>query len=266
LAFVEEVSRLAGVHIVVSTGLLGKLPASSARFEEIGIDRSVELFVKDIEQGIGLTGVRAGAFKTAVGTGNHTDLPPDFVLPEGIKPDRALADGLPSGSEFALHVAGRVQQRTGVLVNVHTASRYRTGTMACDVLERCGADLARVAVHHAGETDDLDYLHGMLDRGVTLCMDPHRYAWRLPIIARLVSEGYVAQLVLGVDSVLVEEVPLPDFWFADPRERIEREPEWVPCHVPRAVVPGLRAEGVSETDLRLITVANPARLLSGTAA
>lgn len=262
LRFVAEAAARAQVHLVVSTGLMGKLPAPFAYFEAVGLDRAVDLFVRDVEQGIGDTGIRAGAFKTALGLGNHHDPGPGFVYPQGITPDSALADGLPPSAEFALRAAARTQQSTGVVVNVHTASRYRTGLAVCSVMAAAGADLTRVSLHHAGETDDVDYLHRMLDQGVSLCMDPHRYAWRLPMIARLVAEGYTEQLVLAVDSVLLEEgVLLPDFWFAGPAERRAREPEWLPEFVPLDVVPGLRALGVDDDAIRHVTIDNPARLL-----
>jgi len=261
LAFVAEAARLAGVHVVVSTGLMGKFPASSAYFEAAGLGRAVDLFVRDIEQGIADTGIRAGAFKTALGLGNHYDLPIGFELPEGMVPDSILTEGVPAMAEFALRAAARTQARTGVLVIVHTSSRYRTGLTACDVLAGAGADLTRVSIHHAGETDDLDYLRRMLDRGVSLCMDPHRYAWRLPVIAQLAAEGYAGQMVLAVDAVLLEESALPDFWFKDAQERAQREPEWSPGYLPLCVVPGLLALGVSDEAIDLMTVANPARLL-----
>jgi phosphotriesterase-related protein len=193
--------------------------------------------------------------------GYHHEPPEGFEFPVGIQADASLREGPSASTEFALQAAARTQSLTNVLINVHTASTYRTGAMACDLLEKAGADLTRVGIHHAGETNDVDYLHGLLDRGASLCMDPHRYEWNLPMIARLVSEGYAEQIVLAVDSVLVEEAPLPAFWISDASEWAERSKEWMPSHVPLAVIPGLKEHGVSDQAIRLMTVENPARLL-----
>src|SRR5688500_12008047 len=56
--FIEEVARASGVHVVVATGIWRDPPRS---FATRNIDASADIFVREIEVGIGTTSIKAGA-------------------------------------------------------------------------------------------------------------------------------------------------------------------------------------------------------------
>jgi phosphotriesterase-related protein len=55
--FVRDVALTTGVHIVVATGIWRDVPRS---FWERGLERIADIFVHEIEVGIGETGIKAG--------------------------------------------------------------------------------------------------------------------------------------------------------------------------------------------------------------
>src|SRR5438128_1061864 len=60
--FVRDVASDSGVNIVAATGIWRDVPRS---FWERGIDRIADIFVREIETGIGGTGIKAGVIKVA---------------------------------------------------------------------------------------------------------------------------------------------------------------------------------------------------------
>src|SRR5262249_19348178 len=110
-----------------------------------GPEIMVDMFVRDIEEGIADTGVRAGILKCA------TDAP-----------------GLTPGVERILRATAQAHRRTGVPVSTHTNARKRVGLDQQRVFREEGVDLSRVIIGHSGDTTDLDYLEALIANGSTL--------------------------------------------------------------------------------------------------
>ena len=108
----------------------------------------VELFVKDIREGIAGTGVRASFLKCAI-----------------------EEPGLTPGVERVMRAVGQSQVETGVPITVHTNPHTESGLVAQKVLAEEGADLTKVVIGHSGDTTDLDYLCALADAGSLLGMD-----------------------------------------------------------------------------------------------
>jgi phosphotriesterase-related protein len=251
--FIAEASRRSGLNVMLSTGLAALSPPLAwSYFETIGVERSADLMTRDVEVSIAGTDIKACAVKCLLDQRiKNLDLWP---APEAYYDDTNGQSGT-----FGLRVAAETHRRTGVLIHVHTNSRTRNGVAACDILEECSVDLSRVLLHHVGDTDDMEYLHTLLARGVSLGMDPHRKPWHIETIAALVGEGYASRLTLGVDSTQVfdfdpiEGVP--------EGERAAKEFEFAMTYMPLAVLPALRKHGVSDGDIDLMVRQNPFRLL-----
>jgi phosphotriesterase-related protein len=122
-----------------------------------------------------------------------------------------------------------------------------------------GVDLSRVVIGHSGDTTDLDYLSGLMERGSTIGMDRFGSGLnastgeRTETIAKLCARGYADRMVLSHDtSPHMQGVP---------REILDRAlPEANFLTIPNIVVPGLRRLGVPEDQIAAMTTGNPRRI------
>lgn len=199
-----------------------------------GPDVMIDMFVKDITEGIAGTPVKAAFLKCAI------------------------EEELTPGVERVMVAVAEAHKRTGVPITVHTSPGHRTGLVAQDVLRREGVDLRRVVVGHSGDTADLGYLHELIDNGSYLGMDRFGLDVLLPedqrvaTIAKLASEGLADRMVLAQDASCHID------WFP-PGVREQVAPNWVFTHIHDDVLPALRTAGVSEQQLTTMLVDNPRR-------
>src|SRR6201999_4626661 len=73
--------------------------------------------------------------------------------------------------ENALRAAARASKATGVPVTTHTFAQKRIGEKQADIFESEGLSPSRVCLGHSDDSNDLEYLTGLLKRGYTLGMD-----------------------------------------------------------------------------------------------
>jgi phosphotriesterase-related protein len=228
--FVEEVSRKSGMQIVVCTGQRLFPPELRERTTE----ELTEFFVKEIEQGIEDTGIKAGVIKAA-----------------------SESDGVRVFEERVLRAAARASKATGVLIETHTNSRLRGGMKQAEMFEAEGVSPARVSLGHSDDTDDMDYLIGLAKRGYTLGMDHTMWGmnpgatlpWqkRADCIKRLMDAGFLDRIVLSND------------WVHGDVDREKVNPDGMLFTV-RRTIPYLKQLGVSQRQIDAITVENPKRL------
>lgn len=237
----QEVSRRSGVHIVCATGTWRDIPRA---FWTAPIDRIAALYVREIEVGIEGTAIKAGIIKVA----NDAE----GVTPEG---------------ELILRAAVRAQRATGVPISTHTWAPARVGEQQVRIFEEEGADLSRVYIGHSNDTTDLDYLTGLLRRGVWLGLDrfPGRQTestpdWRgrTETAMRLIDAGFAQRIMLGHDRSVARIFDTPEAREA----RRQLNPDGY-LFVTRRVLPLLRQLGASEAAIHLITVENPRRFFHG---
>jgi phosphotriesterase-related protein len=204
------------------------------------VDRTeplVGLFVDELTEGIGDTGVRAGMLKCATG-------------PNGFTP----------GVERVLRAVAAAQVATGAPVTTHSVARLGQGLVQQDILEAGGVDLRRVVIGHCGDATDLDYLRAVADRGSYLGMDQFgvehlcSFETRVDTVARLCALGYAERMVLSQDYACFADI-LPD----DVREALN--PNWSYVRVIEDVVPSLVARGVPQDDIDQMLVVNPSEIL-----
>ena len=162
-------------------------------------------------------------------------------------------------NELMLRAGALTHRATGVPIMTHSNPFDGTGRDQQDVFEAEGVDLTRVVIGHSGDTDDLDYLMGLMDRGSIIGMD--RYGTKIgadtekrtDVIAELCSRGYADRMVVSHDA--------GSFSLNVPRHiRDTRFPEWNYLTIPTKVIPGLRDRGVPEDQIEEITTGNLRRL------
>lgn len=203
-----------------------------------GPDPLVELFVRDIEEGIADTGVRAAMLKVV------TDRP-------GITDD--VRRVMTAAAEAHLH--------TGVPITTHTHAPSQNGRDQLAFFRSCGVAPERLIIGHCGDTQDLDYLRELMDAGATIGLDRFGMEHVLPDDARietllaLLRLGYAEKIVVSHDAAFFSRVTPPSW-------RASHVPHWHMENISRRVIPRLLAGGATEADIHQLLVVNPARLLA----
>ncbi len=243
VARVARVNAHVDLHVVVATGVYtyDSVPFFFSQYGPGtllgGEDPMVELFVRDITEGIADTGIRAGMLKCAI----ETELTP--------------------GVERVLVAVAAAHRATGTPITVHTSPAHGTGAVALDVLEREGVDPRHVVLGHSGDSDDVDALRALADRGAILGMDRFGLDVILPTdrrvatIAALAAAGYADRMVLAHDASCRID------WFR-PEALAALAPDWHFTFIHDAVLPALRAAGVTDGQLTTMLVDVPRRHLT----
>jgi len=227
---IAAVARRTQVHIVVATGVWW-MP--QRYFSAHGVDAVAELFIRDITQGIANSGVKAAIIKCATDTAGVTPV-----------------------IDNVLRASARAQKATGVPISTHTWAAGRTGELQQAIFAQEGVDLSRVIIGHSGDSEDLGYLRGLMERGSTIGMDRFGLENFLPtskrveVVAKLCAEGYAAKMVLSHDA---------NCWTDMLSEEGKRKtrPLWHYNHISDDILPALRKAGVSDDQIDQMLVRNP---------
>jgi phosphotriesterase-related protein len=240
------VSERLGINIICATGFYtekyGK--AGYFKFRSMNYDIVAELcetLVKEITQGIGNTGIKAGVIKVATGHAR-----------------------ISSYEEKVLKAAARAQKETGVPIITHTES----GTMGpeqAELLISEGADPKRIVIGHMCGNSDLNYHVSVLDKGVNIAFDrlgievlfPDRL--RKACLIGLLGIGYVDNIFLSQDC-WAYRLGRP-FEFADEVKTLLAN--WRYDHIFDNIIPALKEAGVSQERIDALMVRNPRRLFGG---
>lgn len=201
-----------------------------------GAELMVDMFVRDIEEGIADTGVKAAILKCA------TDEP-----------------GITPGVERVLRAVAQAHRRTGVPISTHTHAHTERGLEQQRIFEEEGVDLSRVIVGHSGDTTDIKYLEKLIANGSYIGMDRFGIDVLLPFedrvntVAKMCELGYAEKMVLSQDaSCFMDALPeaaLPVML-----------PNWHYLHIHNDVIPALRQRGVTEGQIDTMLVGNPRRI------
>jgi phosphotriesterase-related protein len=234
--FVRDVARESGMQVVMATGIWRDVPRS---FWTRDLDDIADIFVREIEVGIGDSGVKAGCIKVANDMGG--------VTPEG---------------ERILRGAARACIRTGCPISTHQWAPEKVGQRQLEIFIEEGAPLDRIAIGHSADTTDVDYLEGLLKAGVFLSMDRYpgaagRPNWeqRNTTVKALIDRGWASRLMLGHDYA-----PAP-ILHGTPRPEAKGTTRYL--FVSTVAIPALAAQGVSEETIDTMMREVPRRFLSG---
>jgi phosphotriesterase-related protein len=243
--FMQRVAEETGVKIVACTGIYtyDSLPHYFVNRSE---DQMAELFVADIERGIQGTDAKAAFLKCAA------DEP--GVTPNVEKVHRACA---------------RASVQTGVPIMAHSRPASGTGPRQIEIFEEEGVNLERVQIAHTGDTDDLDYIERVLDKGVFIGLDRYGLDMFLPTdrrnatFAELLRRGHGDRIHVGQDYCATID------WFPPEAEEmligggLVRE-DWSMTLIFEEVLPAMHEEGVlDEAGERKLLVDNTRRWLAG---
>lgn len=239
---IQRIAEATELNIVVATGVYTyndvphyfhfRGPGTLLGGPEIMVD----MFVRDIEQGIAETGVRAAILKCA------TDEP-----------------GVTPGVERVLRAVAQAHRQTGVPISTHTHPGTRRGLEQQAIFVEEGVDLGRVVIGHSGDTTDLGYLEEVIAGGSYLGMDRFGIDVILPFedrvatVVSLCERGHVERLVLSHDAACHND------WL-DEGALAVMTPRWNFLHITNDVVPALKERGVTDEMITTMLVDNPRRV------
>lgn len=198
----------------------------------------VEMFVRDIQDGVAGTNVKAGILKCA------TDTP-----------------GVTPGVERILRAVAKAHRLTGVPISTHTHARSKRGLEQQRVFLEEGVDLSRVVIGHSGDTTNIEYLEELISAGSYLGMDRFGIDTILPFkdrvdtVAKLCERGHAGKMVLSQDASCFSD------WLPE-RETAAALPNWHYLHIHKDVIPALKERGVTDDQIRTMLVDNPREIFA----
>src|SRR4029079_16686246 len=183
VGFMKRVAEESGLQVIPCTGIYtyDHLPQF---FLNRDPDQIADRFVHDIESGIRGTGIRAAFIKCA-----------------------ADEPGVNENIEKIHRAAAKASLRTGAPIMAHSRPASNTGPRQVEIFKEEGVDPAKIQIAHTGDSDDLDYIEGLLDTGVFIGMDRYGLEIFLPYDRRqatakaLLERGYADRMFLSADSV-----------------------------------------------------------------
>ncbi|MHB1006422.1 MAG: phosphotriesterase family protein [Chloroflexota bacterium] len=227
-----RIAELTGLNVVAGAGFYHGhfLPAY---VHALDVPAMVDMIVRDLEEGMEGTNVRAGAIgEVGASVGEITPTEQRLFL-----------------------AAGQAQNLTNAAIITHT-DVGKMGTDQLDLLEKGGADPGRVLVGHMDCNFDLSFHLAVARRGAFVGFDRVGLAKfgpdadRVRTIVGLIEHGFADKVILSHDLARTS--------------RLRRNGGKGYGYIPREFVPMLRVAGVDEATVNAILVDNPRRLLAFT--
>src|SRR4051812_15638823 len=197
--FMKRVADETGVRIVPCTGIYTYdfLPHY---FENRDADQMAEHFVADIEGGIQGTDIKAAFLKCA-----------------------ADAAGVTENVEKVHRACARASLQTGVPVMAHSMPAVQTGPKQVEIFLEEGLAPEKIQIAHCGDSPDVEYVQGIIDKGVYVGLDRYGLEMFLPIdqrnavTAELLRRGHAERLMISQDYTVTID------WFPGDMEQVEKQ-------------------------------------------
>ena len=234
--WLAEISRATRLHVVMGSGWYrGAHYPVEALIDRRSVDALADQIVRDATVGVGDTGIRSGIIGEI-----GTDKP-----------------WLSAQEERVHRAAARAARRTGLAITTH-AVQSAVGLDQLAVLEAEGADLSRVVIGHADSNPSLDYHLAIVERGASVEFDflgmaftpleRHGEGRVVDNLQELLARGHVERILLSQDVCHDSQ--------------LHRYGGNGYTYLADGFLPRLREAGVSEAEIRAITIDNPRRLLT----
>jgi phosphotriesterase-related protein len=241
IEFAAEVADRSGMHYIAASGMYKEELGMPTHFRQMDVDSLAELYVREITEGIGSTGIHAGVIKVAT------------------------AAPITEHEQKNLRAAARAAKATNTRIITHTdAGSY--GPDQIDIAESEGLDPWHMMVGHSDGSSDLTYHDTLIRRRCYDGMDrfglefvqPDRL--RVATLAGLLAIGYADRIMLSHDAV--------GCFLGRPRvltpEMEQLRAKWNYTHIHREILPLLREAGVREETITTMLRDNPRRFFDGT--
>jgi phosphotriesterase-related protein len=227
----QHLAEITPIHIVAPTGVYREV-FIPPRLRSMSAEKLAEEWVRDLTEGIEGTPVRAGFIKLSVSD--------DGPTPQEVR---------------NLKAAARASQQTGAIVASHTAS----GSIAwseMEILESAGLDLERFVWVHANLEPDVALHLEAARRGAYIEFDAVGAEWQsqpamLDYTLALIEADCAERILISHDAG----------WYDPSQPDGQPEGEGIRgfTALVEGFIPALRARGVTDDLIRLITETNPSR-------
>ncbi len=242
-----QVAEKTGFNIICATGLYKEDEGGAAYWHFTrslgrGVAAMAELFIRELTEGIGDSGIKAGIIKVATGNGTITDY--EYEV---------------------LEAAALAAVETGAPITTHTDG----GTMGVEqqqFLTGKGVPSHRIIIGHSCGSADHDYHNTILDQGSYLGFD--RFGLevlapdeqRIQSLVALLKENREQRIVVSHDNVwCTRGKPFPEDMLAV----MDPDILFNPTHFHRNIIPRLLEQGVTREQIDTMLVANPRRFFRG---
>ena len=231
-----RLSEATALNVVMGSGWYrdAYYPAE-ALIDRRSVDQLADEIEREAGEGAGESGVRPGIIGEI-----GTDKP--WISPREERVHRAAA---------------RAARRTGLAITTH-AVQSAVGLDQLDVFEAEGADLSRVVIGHADSNPSFDYHLAIVERGAMVEFDflgmsftpleRHGEGRIVDSIRELLARGHAEPILLSHDVCHDSQ--------------LRRYGGNGYTYLADSFLPRLREAGVSDEEIRTITVDNPRRLLT----
>ncbi len=223
------------INIICATGVYYEEAGIPWTFKQMPAEEIAEIYIKEITEGIGRTGIKAGVIKIATGDHVVTDY-----------------------ERKVLTAAGIAARETGMPIISHTEN-CSCGHDQIDIITGQGVRPECMIVGHSDGRDDPDYQESLVSRGVFIGFDrfgaEHKNSdeVRIKNLVNLYKKGYRDQLMMSHDSVHCM------LGRSNPYELRDIMPTRRMTHLFDNIAPRLEEEGLGKQDFDSILTANPRR-------
>ena len=235
-AYLKVISETTGVHIIAATGVPFDKPGDPLRdlsiyYKDMTINQIADIYIKEIEEGMNGTSIKAGWIKGGTQYMYAT-----------------------KGEEMALRAACRAAKETGAAVHTHTTG----GSFALEQLEIImdeGLPPEQFGIAHIDRNPDYWLHKKILSTGAYLLYDgPGKVKYypdsvRVDLLSKLVADGYEKQIMLSNDMGKKSHHTLYGYG-----------PGW--GYIKQRFLPRLLDEGFRQETLDNFMIHNPARFYS----
>jgi predicted metal-dependent phosphotriesterase family hydrolase len=227
----RRVATETGLNIVMGCGWYRE-PFYRQEIYEKTTNQVAEDIVREIEKGIGDTGVRPGII-------GEIGCDRNYISP---------------AEERSFRAAARAHKQTGLAISTHVV-RCPAGLDQLNLLEEEGIDLRRVIIGHCCTYPDPEYHEAVARRGAYVEFDTIRSSAEWDITARvgyvmlLVKKGYLKQILLSHDVCMKSHLHTYGGNGYD--------------YALKDFVPRLLRAGLSQEQIHTLLVENPVTALTG---
>lgn len=242
-----EVSERSGVNVIFATGFYYEASGIPQYWRVRDQQEIAELYLHELANGVGNTGLRPGVIKAATGA---------EVTPIERK---------------VLAAAATAQREAGRAIITHT-EHSRHGDVQQAIFAEHGADLSRVLIGHQDQQPSWEAIRDLAVAGSFVGIDRIGYDMLAPdehradYVAALAGAGHAASVCLSHDCLCT--ISSPRLPFAVPPEMRVLPADIVAAARPlsylaTSFVPMLRQRGVTDAQIDTMLRDNPRRLLAG---
>ncbi len=236
-----EISRAVGIHVVMGAGYYVG-PAHPQDFSSRTVDSITEEIVRDIETGVGDTGIRSGIIGEIGCSWPWTD-----------------------NEKKSVAASVAAQQATGAPLLIHPGRNQRAPIEIVNFIEREGGDLGRTVMSHVDiRVYEREILRELAATGIYIEYDtfglespfpPHAPDTYMPSdyqrieqLIGLIDDGYLERLVLAHDNCT--------------KHRLREFGGHGFDHIPSTVTGWMKRQGMSQAQIDKLLIENPRRVLT----